>query len=440
MMKTLRFDRLALVMLVAGGVLMQSGCSDEPTGPRNELKQYDAEVATAWFGLLNDLVKSEGMAAPVAARAYGYAGVTLYESVVSGMETHQSLVGQLNGLTAVPQVSRGEAYHWPTVASSAMAEITRRLFPDATADDSAAITDLEGRFAEEFGPQVGQAVFNRSVAYGREVGLAIYSWAFTDGSALLNNCAFVPPQGIGLWVPTPPDYRPALQPCWGELRPLALELPTDCQPVAPLPYDENKNSPFYAETREVYLAVKNITPEQREIALYWSDDPGTTYTPPGHWMSILGQIVDSNKYTFDIAVEAYARLGIALADAFISCWRTKYMYNRLRPVTAIHDFMDESWLPLVNTPPFPEYTSGHSVQSGAAAQVLTDLFGHLGFVDHTYDARGLTPRTFNSFFDAAEEAAMSRLYGGIHYRSAITSGLEQGICIGHQVSALQFVR
>ncbi|MEW5701659.1 MAG: vanadium-dependent haloperoxidase [Candidatus Zixiibacteriota bacterium] len=427
----------ALILSVACGLI---GCSDEPTKPANELKKYDAEVATAWFGLMNELVKSEGVLAPAAARIYGYAGVALYESVVGGMSTHRSLIGQLNELDSLPLSNPESAYHWPAVASSALAEITRRLFPDATTADSAAIANLEERFTTEFRPQVGQAMFNRSVSFGRAVGTAVFDWAFTDGTALLSTCTFVQPVGTGLWVPTPPGYLPALLPCWGDLRLFALNVPADCQPISPPPYDENPQSPYYAETREVYDTVNNLTNDQRDIALYWSDESGTSFTPPGHWIAILGQVVDTNAYTLDIAVEAYARLGIALADAFISCWRTKFQYNLLRPITAIRDFMDETWTPLLITPSFPEYTSEHSVQSAAAAQVLTDMFGHMPFVDHTHDGRGLAPRDFNSFFDAANEAAVSCLYGGIHFRSAIARGQEQGICIGHRISALAFRR
>lgn len=439
-MRNATLGRVALVILAFAGLAVQMGCSDEPTGPRNELKKYDAEVATAWFGLLNELVKNEAIVAPVAARAYGYAGVTLYESVVAGLPTHQSLVGSLNGLDSLPQTNPGSAYHWPTVASSALAEITRRLFSNAPAADSAAIANLEERFAVEFRPQVGRAIFNRSVDHGRAVGLAVFNWSFTDGSALLIDCAYIPPKGIGLWVPTPPGYQPALQPCWGQVRPLALAVPTTCQPVGPPPYDENPQSPFYSEVREVYQAVNDITAEQNEITLFWSDDAGTTYTPPGHWISILNQITDSSGHTLDIAVEAYAKLWIALADAFVSCWRTKFQYNLLRPVTAIHDFVDADWMPIINTPPVPEYTSGHSVASGAAQEVLTAMFQPTAFVDHTHDSRGLTPRSYSSFFDAAYEAALSPLYGGIHFRSAITRGFEQGICIGQRVSALPFRR
>ena len=193
------------------------------------------------------------------------------------------------------------------------------------------------------------------------------------------------------------------------------------------------------EALEVYQTVKNLTAEQQEIARYWSDDAGKTGTPPGHAISVLTQVVRDQHLSLDAAAEAYARLGIAEADAFISCWQTKFATNVVRPITYINQVIDPSWTSPITTPPFPEYTSGHSVQSAAAATVLTALFGDdLAFTDHTHDALGFAPRSYSSFFDMANEAAMSRLYGGIHYRSAIDAGLEQGQCIGQRVVALKF--
>ncbi len=244
--------------------------------------------------------------------------------------------------------------------------------------------------------------------------------------------------GPGLWVPTPPGFLPALQPFWGSNRPFALASGSACDPGSPLPYSEEPSSAFYAESIECYEVATNLSPEQPAIAQFWSDDPGLTATPPGHSVSILTQVVRDGGFTLDVAAEAYARLGIAVADAFIACWNTKYRYNLLRPVTYIQRQIDPAWSPLLVTPPFPEYTSGHSVQSAASAQVLTDLFGDVAFTDHTHDDRGLAPRFFNSFFEAAEEAAVSRLYGGIHFRTAIALGLEQGRCIGQHVSGLEF--
>ncbi len=218
----------------------------------------------------------------------------------------------------------------------------------------------------------------------------------------------------------------------------------DC-PIAPSPaYSEDPTSEFYAEAREVYDTVLNLDAEQELIATFWADDPGRTATPPGHWISILGQVLTVEDANLAIASESYVKVGIAVADAFITCWHTKYVYNLLRPITYIQAVIDPAWntpevTDPVTTPPFPEYPSGHSVQSGAAAAVLNNLFGvNYAFTDNTHEALGFEARSFASFDEAADEAAISRLYGGIHYRVAIENGVVQGRCVGERVLGLRF--
>ena len=272
----------------------------------------------------------------------------------------------------------------------------------------------------------------------------IFAWSAGDGGHegyLRNFPPYTPPVGPGLWVPTPPAFSPALQPFWGANRTLAIADGRAVSPGDHPPYSEQAWSLFRGEAEEVYTAVNSLTPEQEAIARFWSDDPGQTATPPGHSISITTQVLRQEGSTLADAAEAYARVGIAVSDAFVACWFQKYRYNLLRPVTYVRALIDPGWVPLLVTPPFPEYPSGHSVQSGAAFQVLTDLFGkRYAFVDHTHDVRGLPPRSFDSFLDAAREAALSRLYGGIHFRAAIDNGITQGRRIGQRVSALPLRR
>lgn len=441
MRESRKWIRLGLVIMTTLTVGVVAGCSDdEETGPRNELSQYDSEVVTAWFKLFADITKSERLSPPVSSRAFAYEGVALYEAIVPGLGTHQSLVGQLNGLETVPQPLTGAAYHWPSVANAALAAVARQLYAETTPASLQAIDDLEASFEAEFAPTAGATVFERSVAHGEAVGEAVYDWAFGDGFSQYNGCAYTPPQGSGLWVRTPPALAPATQPCWGNLRNFVLDIPSRCEPLPPPPFDDaNPDAPFYIEMLEVYNTTNALTTAQRDVALFWADGAGTI-TPPGHWISILNQLTDSNETTLDVSCEAYAKLGVAVGESFISCWRAKFIHNYIRPITCIQNTLNPAWTSPIVTPPFPEYPSGHSTQSGAAAQVLTDMFGHLAFEDHTHDASGLAARSYTSFFDAANEAAISRLYGGIHFRSAIEDGLEQGVCIGEKVSALQFAR
>jgi hypothetical protein len=336
--------------------------------------------------------------------------------------------------------------HWAAVASSALATITRHLFARASSANQAAINALEAKLAEEMAAEANADVLTRSTHYGQAVAQAIYDWSMTDGGhdADLRNypVEYVPPAGPGLWTPTPrkgSDPWPAMLPYWGANRPFVLQSGDECAPPGPPPYSEDLNSAFYAEAKEVRDAVNDRTLEEENIALFWEDGITRTASPAGHSVAILTQLLRQEEESLTFAAEAYAKLGIALTDAFIGCWHAKYRHNLLRPVTYIRAVMDKGWRPLVGTPPFPEFPSGHSTQAGAAAAVLAQLFGpDYAFTDHTHDKRGLAPRSFTSFDEMAEEAAMSRLYGGIHFHSAIKLGLEQGRCIGEKVLTLKF--
>ncbi len=420
-----------------------------PAQARALTSDHSADVATAWFDMQLELAKTTpGFSPPVAARAFGYSGVALYEAVVPGMPDYQSLVGQLNELDSLPQPEANADYHWPAVANSAMVNITRALFPTTSEENMAAVTDLYDTFAAQFEAEAEADVFQRSVDYGKAVAEAVFAWSMTDSgheSYMTNFPAdYQPPVGAGLWLPTPRtngDPQPAMQPYWGELRPFALVAGDECAITEPPAYAEEEGTDFYAEGLEVYETTTNLTPEQETIALFWSDDPGQTSTPPGHSVSIATQVLRQENAQLDLAAEAYAKIGMAVSDAFIGCWHGKFVHNVLRPVTYIQNMIDAEWMPLLTTPPFPEYPSGHSVQTGAAASVLTALFGEdYAFTDHTHDDRGFAPRSFTSFAEMAEETAISRLYGGIHYRAAIEDGVLQGECIGERINALAFRR
>jgi hypothetical protein len=250
-------------------------------------------------------------------------------------------------------------------------------------------------------------------------------------------------EGPAHWVPTNliRVQQLPLLPTWGNNRTFATPNGKECGLPPPPAYSEDKASDFYKEANEVYETVNSLTPDQRAIARFWSDDPMLSPTPPGHWISIAMQILDTEKADAARSVDILARLGITLADAFIGCWDAKYQYDLVRPVTYIKRVIDPKWETLLITPPFPEYPSGHSTQSGAAEVVLTAFFGdNFAFTDRSHEADGLTPRKYASFHAAAEEAGISRLYGGIHYRAAIVLGLEQGRCIGAYTMKLRTMK
>ncbi len=414
---------------------------------------YSAHVATEWFKLFVRLTpRAPGFSPPVAARAYAYAGVTLYEALVTGMPGYHSLSGQLTDMPAMPAPPTDATLIWPAVANAALASIARDLFPTIN-DTPLRLTNqleskLEDEIAEAFGAELSPGALEASLAYGRSIADAVFAWSRSDGGdegyAHNVSATYVQPVGEGLWTPTPPDYAPPLQPAWGNNRPMAPVGVETCAAPPPPEYSTEPTSQFYKEAREVYDSVRGLTEAQEEIAYYWSDDAGSTATPPGHSVSIATQVLGQEESTLAQAALLYARLGIALNDAFITCWQTKYTWNVMRPLTYIQNQIDPNWnepdpTDPVRTPPFPEYTSGHSVASRAAAEILTDAFGDsYRFTDITHVDRGIAPRTFPSFYAAAAEAAISRLYGGIHYRSAIEQGLAQGACVGQRVLELQF--
>jgi hypothetical protein len=278
-----------LVLLMASSAWEKEG--DNPKAPDG----FPSDVASAWFDLLYDVVKTEQSSPPVASRIYGVAAVTLYEAIVPGSRENKSLVGQLNALASVPQLNPHKTYHWPTVANAALAQAIKGLFPTASSDSLSAINTLEEAFAAQFQASVPPPVYERSVAQGQVVAEAVLTWASTDGFTILNNCPYTPPVGPGLWVPAPPNFVPnPLQPCWGQLRPLVLTSSDECAPPPPPAYSADPSSEFYVLALEVYNTNLHLTDEQTTIALYWADNPGATGTPPGHWVAIVGQIARNN--------------------------------------------------------------------------------------------------------------------------------------------------
>ncbi len=401
----------------------------------------EATVARAWFDLALDLVRTTaGYSPPVASRAVAYAGLTLYEAVVPGMGGFRSLAGLLPDLAETPVAGRSAAYDWELVANAGLAAILRELFATGTAASRASVDALETTFAARLGAGLPPGMVDRSITRGRTVAAALWDWAKRDGGHdghLRNFPPYDPPTGPGFWVPTPPGLLPALQPFWGANRCFVLRDGAACATGDHPSYSEDPASAFYQEALEVFEAGTDLTPERLAIARFWSDDPGRTATPPGHSIAIATAVLEREGASLATAAEAYATVGMAISDAFVACWHGKYTANLLRPVTYLQRLIDPDWTPTLVTPPFPEYPSGHSVQSAAAFQVLTAMFGDgYRFTDHTHDSLGLAPRTFTSFLHAADEAAISRLYGGIHFRSAIDNGITQGRCIGDQINAL----
>lgn len=403
------------------------------------------EVLDTWYRLTLALVRhTPTYSPPVASRTFAYLGVTAFEVAAAGRGDLVSLAGQLNGLDAPPVHEPELAYDEAVALHAALEHVVRELFSNTGPTGQRAMDTIAERVAAASRRSVDEETAERSAGFGRALARHMLAWSRGDGGAVVENMGF--PQDYELeegpehWVPTSTagQQQVPLLPSWGDNRTFAMPDGATCQLPPPPAYSESEDSRFYEEAYEVYEVSKSLSEEEKAIANFWSDDPMLTPTPPGHWLSIAMQVLDETDAGLDKRVETLARLGVGLADAFIGCWYDKFVYDLVRPVTYIRRRIDPDWQTMLASPPFPEYPSGHSTQSGAAAEILTRLFGEeFAFEDATHAGDGIKARRFASFWEAAEEAGISRLYGGIHYRAAIELGLDQGRCIAEHTNALE---
>lgn len=402
-----------------------------------------AKVLSNWYKLGLELVRHTAtMTPPVASRALALMGVGAYEALVPEGRGLVSLAGQLNGLATLPDRAPGQGYDTAVVLNGVLETLVQALFRNTGPTGQHATGVMTGKMAAQASEGVAADVAAASRSAGVGLAQAILDWAATDGGAVIENQGFPmawKARGVpGEWVPTSKIslQQAPLLPDWGRNRPFAMPALSDdgalpCCIAEPTAYSEDPGSQFFAEAVEVCETCKALDPEQTHIARFWSDDAMLTWTPPGHWVAILMQVADERGLDLTATVEALARMGIGQADAFIACWAAKYRFDTIRPITYIQKVIDKGWTPLLNTPPFPEYPSGHSVQSAAGAAVLTALFGEdYAFTDQSPTPDGVPQRSFASFKAAAEEAGISRLYGGIHFRPAIVEGQKLGACVG----------
>ncbi|WP_420384791.1 vanadium-dependent haloperoxidase [Roseivirga sp.] len=400
----------------------------------------ESDVYHQTMDKLSDIIVHDIFSPPVASRIYAYPSIAMYEVLAKNDPGYNSLAGQLNELESIPD-PKGEV-SYDLAALQAFINIGKALiFSEA---------DMESYREElykELGKGVNKEFFNASLAYGDEVSAHILKWA--DGDMYKQTRTypkFTVTNDPTRWQPTPPGYFEAIEPHWTQIRPFAIDSSNQFVPERPTEFNMDKNSKFFQEVMEVYKTGNELSQEQREIASFWDCNPYVMnvtghvmaatkkITPGGHWIGIIKIACKQENTNAMKTAEAYALTSVALADGFISCWDEKFRSNLIRPETVINKYIDEEWLPLLQTPPFPEYTSGHSVISNAAAVALTSIFGDdFAFRDDTEEKYGLTVREFDSFIDASEEAAISRLYGGIHYMPAIENGVTQGRKLGGYV-------
>lgn len=402
-------------------------------------------VIAAWYKLVLELIRhTPTYTPPVASRALAYLGVTAYEAAAGGSAQLVTLAGQLNALDMIPARKPDAVHDEAAVMHAALGHAATQLFANTGPTGQRAMAALARKLDAEITGSLPADVSLRSATHGRAVAAHILAWSANDGGAVIENLGF-PLQyaltpGPAHWTPTNKQalQQAPLLPDWGRNRTFAMPSGDSCGLPPPPEYSEDKGSEFYRQADEVAHVRRELAPEQLAIARFWSDDAMASPTPPGHWVSIALQCLAHENAGHGRSAEVLALLGVTLADAFIGCWQAKYQYDLLRPVTYIRRVIDPAFEPLLTTPPFPEYPSGHSTQSGAAAAVMTKLFGgDFAFEDDTHARDGLPPRRFANFWQAADEAGISRLYGGIHFRAAIERGLDQGRCIAAHAMALR---
>ena len=381
---------------------------------------------------------------PVASRVYVYPNIAAYEIIAQANEGYQSLAGQLTGLNPVPAIDSTKNINPQLAALIAHMDLSKSLI--FSEDRIKILQDsLYGVWSD-----INLEQFNDSKEYALKVTDHIRDWMNKDnyGQTRTMSKFTVNTDDPSRWQPTPPAYMDGIEPHWNKIRPFVIDSASQFRPTPPPPFSMEKGSDFYKEVKDVYDISMEITErgddsEEIAIAQFWDCNPYVSVTrghlmfatkkisPGAHWIGIAKIASKKSNSDFDQTVYAYTKTSIAIADAFISCWDEKYRSNLIRPETLINQHIDENWKPVLQTPPFPEYTSGHSVVSGAAATALTNIYGEeFAFDDDTEVAYGLPVRSFASFNTAANEAAISRMYGGIHYRTAVDVGVKQGRDLG----------
>ncbi len=389
---------------------------------------------------VTDVIVHDIFSPPVASRIYTYMSVAAYEAAIQQDKEYVSLASQLHGLKATPKPDSTLEYCFALASVQATLKVGKTLvFSD----------DLMDGFYEKIMKEYKDTgmpddVYERSVAYGIQVADSVIKWSGKDN---YKQSRSFPKYSIeddpATWKPTPPAYIDAVEPHWNKIRMFVLDSAQQFRPQPPTTFSTDKKSQFYKEALQVHDMGVNLTEEQREMAAFWDCNPFVMnvrghvmfatkkISPGGHWMNITHVACAKTNADFVQSAEAYARVAMSIVDGFISCWDEKYRSRLIRPESYINQYIDEDWVPMLQTPPFPEYTSGHSVISGSAATALTKLFGdNFAFTDSTEVEFGMTARSFKSFQEACNEAALSRMYGGIHYRPACDNGLDQGKKIG----------
>lgn len=434
---------LTAISLVAAGTWV--GC--KMYFERTTALDLTTQVALDWNRLALDAERfTEGYRAPIAARTYGYIGLGVYEAAVPALGgRYHSLAPLLPGLK-IPDASDSVQYHLPTVVNACYLTLFNNFFMTAPAPVMDNKTAINLKWEKVCQSITDFETFQKSKEFGQQVAMAVYEWSVTDSTghqAYLHNydAGYKPPKGERFWAPSRDFPMPPLLPHWGKVRPFFIR--TGDYLAKPLPeYSLQPSSLFYAQALEIYTLNSPLSAENLWVAEYWSDDhPGLTFTPAGRWISIATQVIEQERPVAERTLETYLKVGLALSDAAVACWYSKYHYNLERPEVYISKVFNADWRPVHHSPSFPSYPSGHSMFGAAAAEVLTQLYGNnYKMEDRSHAGRKefkSTPRQFHSFYEMAFENAFSRIPLGVHFRMDCVEGIRLGILIGKKTSMLQ---
>ncbi|NKI31620.1 vanadium-dependent haloperoxidase [Croceivirga thetidis] len=429
-------------IIIVAALFALIGCDQNKEPITITPEDYHASVDKVTEVMIHDIFSP-----PVASRIFAYPNVGAFEILAKNNPDYNSLAGQLTGFEPIPEPDTTKTINFDLAALITHIDLSKRLI--FSEDRIASFRDsLYAKWEK-----TNKVEFEDSKNYGLEVAEHMVKWMDKDNYKQTRTMPkfTVDTDDPSRWQPTPPAYMDGIEPHWNKIRPFVIDSSNQFVPSPPPPFSMEEDSDFYKEVKEVYEISNEITDkgdESEEIAIakFWDCNPYVSVTrghlmfatkkitPGAHWIGIAK--IASRNTNADLAktIHTYTKTSLAIADGFISCWDEKYRSNLIRPETLINEYIDDSWEPVLQTPPFPEYTSGHSVVSGAAAEALTSIYGdNFAFDDDTEVPYGLPVRSFTSFRQAAEEAAISRMYGGIHYRAAVEIGVNQGRKLGQFV-------
>jgi hypothetical protein len=411
---------------------------------KQSVRLPDVEIIHRNQDQLTQVIIYDVFTPPVASRLYVYSALAAYEAIRFSQPGTASIAEKLHGFDKMPQPEKDKGYNFTLAASKAFFNVVRNV--KVFSVDS--LNRYEESLYDSFEEQLDDSVYARSVSFGDKIAGAILERAKNDGyTKSRGKPKYLGSNEAGKWRPTPPDYLDGVEWCWNTMKTMVMDSASQFKPGRAPVFSLDTASLYYKSLREVYTINKNLTEEQMTIARYWDDNPfviehsghmmfgNKKITPGGHWMGICAIAAKQSAADAVKTARAYAMTALALYESFISCWDEKYRSSYIRPVTVINDTFDPSWLPFLQTPPFPEYTSGHSTITACSATILTSVFGENFAFQDTIDMRYIgMQRHFNSFNEAAAEASVSRLYGGIHYRFSVDTGAEQGKKLGEYIN------